>query len=195
MQKQKYNIWILVRPGLLLAAGFGIFLVIPSETLRGLFLLLSVFVITFFEIVLGNFAENILLNETLFIAFGLFFGLSALYQYAPVYGTLCVAAVFIFSFLLSRSFYEFVPKNDAAKIIGSLALSLFCSELFWALNFLPLHFSVLSLILFNFFYFSLILNYYHLFHILNLKKLQFHLFLIVVCSALVVAATPWKILT
>src|SRR6185369_7130555 len=82
---EKYNFWTALRPMLLLASGFGLFLVVPSEFLRGVFLISSVVVIAFFEMLLGKQAENILLNETLFIAFGMFFALFAGYYYSPSY--------------------------------------------------------------------------------------------------------------
>ncbi len=190
---QRYNFWVALRPMLLLASGFGLFLVIPSEFLRGVFLITSVGVITLFEVLLGNQAENILLNETLFIAFGIFFTLFAAYFYSPAYGPFYLAGIFFSSCLLARSFYEFIPQQPKIKIVGAVAIGLFCSELFWSLNFLHFHFSVLALFLFNFFYFCLILNYYYLFHILNFKKIQFHLFLMAATSVIVLATTPWNI--
>lgn len=189
----KYNFWIALRPALLLASGFGLFLIIPNEFLRGLFLIITVLVITFFEIILGNFAENILLNETLIIAFGLFFYFFAANYYTPAYQPLYLLGTFLSSSILARSFYEFIPKNGRTKMIGAVAIGLFCAEFFWVLNFLQFHFSVLSVILFNLFYFCLIINYYFLFHVLNFKKIQFHLFLMAVCGLAVIAATPWKI--
>ena len=194
LANNKYNFWVLIRPLLLLCAGFGLFLIIPSVGLRGIFLLVTVATITFVETILGNLAENIMLNETLLIAFGLFLACFAGYFYAPQYDPWYLAAVFLSGSLLARSFYELVPKPNKAKIIGAITIGLFCCELYWALNFLPLHFSALSLMLFNIFYLCLILNYYQLFQLLNFKKIQFHLFLIVICSLLVVFATPWSIL-
>ena len=143
---------------------------------------------------MGNMAENILLNETLLIAFGLFLTCFAAYFYLPQYEPWYLAGVFLSAALLTRSFYEAVPKSDNVKLIGALAIGLFCSELYWALNFLHFHFSVLSLVLFNIFYLCLILNYYHLFHLLNFKKIQFHLLLIAICVLLVIFSTPWSIL-
>lgn len=193
-QIQKYNVWVLLRPLLLFASAFGVFFFTQDQTLRGLILIGYVFIITLFEVILGKQAENILLNETLVIAFGIFFVFFAAYLYAPAYQTLYLAGVFAGATLLARTFYEFIPQSSQAKIVGSVFLGLFCSELFWALNFLPLHFSVLSLLLFNFFYFCLILNYYYLFHILNLKKIQFHLFLMAATSIFALLATPWIII-
>ncbi|HYV33528.1 MAG TPA: hypothetical protein VE973_01635, partial [Candidatus Limnocylindria bacterium] len=190
-QVEKYNFWILIRPMLLLAAGFGIFLVIPSFGIRGIFLILTVVMITFFEFILGNLAENILLNETLIIAFGLFFAFFGAYHYLPapeiwnhwgwVIPFLYLLGIFGGSFLLTRSFYEATPQSEKNKLVSSITIGLFCAELYWVLNFLQFHYSVLSLILFNIFYLCLILNYYHLFHNLNFKKIQFHLGLIFFC--------------
>jgi hypothetical protein len=182
-------------PELLMAAAFGAFLVIPSENLRGLFLISVVIVITFAEIILGNMAENLMLNQTLLVAFALFFAFFGAYFWIPTFEPLYLAGIFLGSALLARTFYESVPQPSKTKLIGSITLGLFCAELFWALNFLQFHFSVLSLMLFNIFYFCLILNYYHLFNNLNFKKIQFHLALIAFCTLAAVLATPWTIRT
>lgn len=190
---QKYNFWDMLLPELLMAAAFGVFLVIFSQGLRGIFLVTAVFVIAFSEIILGNMAENLMLNQTLLVAFGLFFGFFGAYFYAPNFEPLYLIGVFTGASLLARTFYESVPQAPKTKLIGAVTLGLFCAELFWVLNFLQFHFSVLSLVLFNIFYFCLILNYYHLFNNLNFKKIQFHLLIIVFCSLLAVIATPWTV--
>lgn len=192
-QTQKYNFWALLMPELLLAAAFGVFLIIPSENFRGLFLILTVLITAFYEIILGNFSESIVLSEILIIAFGLFLIFFASYYYAPVYQPLYLTGIFVGSALLARAFYELVPKSGKTKMVAAITLGLFCAELYWVLNFLHFHYSVLSLLLFNLFYFCLILNYYHSFQNLNMKKVQFHLLLIGLCSVAVLLATPWKI--
>jgi hypothetical protein len=191
---QKYNFWTILRSLLLLAAAFGIFFFLPSGSLRGLFLISAVAVITFFQMIIGLSAENLLLNETLIIAFGLFCAFFGAYYAAPGFEVFYLAGIFFSATLLSRSFYEFVPKSSEVKLISSLVIGLFSSELFWCLNFLQFHFSVLALILLNVFYFCLMLNYYYFFHILNFKKIQFHLFLILACVVIVLLATPWVII-
>jgi hypothetical protein len=193
IQIQKYNLWALILPELLMAAAFGVFLVIPSQVLRGLFLISSVLFIALSEIILGNMSENLMVNQTLLIAFALFFGFFGAYYYTPNYEPFYFAGIFLASSLLARVFYEAVPQSAKTKLVGSITIGLFCGELFWVLNFLNFHFSVLSLILFNIFYFCLILNYYHLFHNLNFKKVQFHLLMIAFCSLIAVVATPWNI--
>jgi hypothetical protein len=89
----KYNVWALVRMALLLFAAFGLFLVIPSEGLRGLFLIAAVLTVALFQILLDSTAENILLNQTLTIAFGLFFSLAAFMQYIPSFGPWCRSVI------------------------------------------------------------------------------------------------------
>jgi hypothetical protein len=190
---QKYNFWAMLLPEFLMTAAFGAFLVIPSQNLRGLFLSSAVVIIAFCEIVLGNMAENLMLNQTLITAFAMFFGFFGAYYYTPVYEPIYLMGLFFGATLLARIFYESVPQPTQTKLIGSIAIGLFCAELFWVLNFLHFHFSVLSLILFNIFYFCLILNYYHLFHNLNFKKIQFHLVLIAFCTLMAVLATPWTV--
>jgi len=193
-QIQKYNFWSVLRSVMLLISAFGIFLVLPTGSLRGIFLILTVRVITLAQIVLGLSAENILLNETLLIGFGLFFALCGAYYYFPSYQPLFAVGVFLAAALLARSFYEFTPQTQKTKLVGAIILGLFCLQLYWAINFLPFSFSALAILLFLAFYFCLILNYYHLFHNLNYKKIQFHLFLIAGCTAVVLAATPWFII-
>jgi len=208
-QIQKYNFWVIVRPFLLLWSGFGIFFTVPSAGMRSLFLAVSILLIIFFELMIGNFAENLLINETLIISLGLFITFSAFNQYflkienfnlvffqikslslQPFY----IIGLILSSFLLARSFYEFIPKPNKTKILASLIIALFCVELFWSLSFLPFHYPVLGLILFNIFYFCLIISYYHFFQTLNFKKIQFHLMFIILTSSSVALTTPWKIL-
>lgn len=194
-QLQKYNFWIVLRHALLLLAGLGLFLILPNSGLRGAFLVTSVLLIAFFEYFLGSFSENILMLEILVIAFGLFMALAAGAQDYPGYGSWFVILAFAASLLLSRCFYEFIPQPSRTKLVVSLTLGLLMAQLFWAFSFLPFHFSALAVMLFNLYYFCLALNYYYFFETLNLKKMQFHLGLVVAASAAVILATPWKIIT
>jgi hypothetical protein len=210
-QLQKYNFWVLLRQFLMFLSAFCVFTLIPSSGFKGLFLVITVLLVALFEYALGSFVENMLINQTLITAFGFFVGLAAYSQYfpnfrlSPVLGKfppvwqvslqpIYVLAVFAVTLLLARSFYEFIPHSARVKMLNSLAIALFCTEAFWALTFLPFHYSALAVLLFNLFYFCLILNYYHLFQILNFKKIQFHLLLILLCSCLVLLITPWKVI-
>jgi hypothetical protein len=196
---EKYNSWVVVRIVLLLAGLFGIFLSIPSLGWRGAFLILSVAIIAAAQILIANFSENILINETLIAAAGLFLGILGATLYIPPFSAfylnlLYMALVFSSSSLLARSFYEFLPHPAFVKLAGSLIIGFFTTQSFWALGFLPFHFSATAIILLNFFYFCLILNYYYLFHILNAKKIIFHFGLMAIADFVVLIFTPWNIL-
>jgi hypothetical protein len=166
-----------------------------------------------FQLNLGRYAETLLLNETLVVIFGFFVSLMAWNQYFPALKVISftlgkwhlfnwqfsmqpfyLLGVFAATSVISRAFYEFIPQPPKTKWIAAVALGLFCAELFWALSFLPFHYSAQAVILFCLFYFCLILNYYYLFNTLTLKKIQFHLALIVIASGLVVIATPWGVI-
>ncbi len=207
----KYNFWVMLRPLLLFISGFGILSLLPTPTLRVLFLIVTFFVITLVELSLGNFAENILVNETLVISFGFFIALTGYNQDFPLYRDIVfklghwqllnwqfsmepiyLLGIFVSTLLTTRCFYEFIPQGEKTKWVAATVLALFCCELFWALSFLPPHYSASAFILFCIYYFCLILNYYYLFHSLTLKKIQFHLMLIVLACAIVIVATPWK---
>ncbi len=195
-QLEKFNLWILLRPVLFYTSAFAVLHIIPGDFLRGSFLVLAVIFSTIFEIFLGKFAENIILNETLIIAFGFFMAICAsALLYAPGFQTWYVIAVFASVFFTTRSFYDFVPANASSKLVSSLVIAFFCAQVFLAITFLPLHYSASALMLFNIFYFCLILNYYYAFNTLNERKFQFHLGLMVVCSGLVFLLTPWKIIS
>lgn len=196
----KYNFWALVRPILLMFSAFGIFLIIPSESVRGLFLLSAVVVVAVVEAFIGNFSESYLINETLITAFGLFLAITGISLYvSPFYKSYInffyISGIFFAAVLCARGFYEYSAQSREAKWLGSLILGLFSAELFWVLNFLPFHFSVTAFLLLDFFYFCLILNYYFFYNILSLKKIQFHLVLAVATALLVFLATPWKIIS
>ena len=188
--------WILIRPVLLFASAFALFEIIPSGFLRSLFLL-SVFVIgAGLEYFIGKFAEGILINETLIIAFGMFMAICGMaFQYFPTFQTWYLIMVFAGTFLVARSFYEFTPQTAMRKLADSVVIALFCAEFFWSLSFLPIHFSASALILFNFFYFCLILQYYNIYNLLSLHKLQLHLAIFFFGSSFIFFLTPWKIIT
>lgn len=192
----KMNIWTMVRPVLLLCGAIALFLAAPSPFIRGVFLLLSIGVIAFFESALTAFSENLLINETLFTAFGLFEGFGAwAYLYAPNQRFYFALAVFGLVFLLTRAFFEYTPQKARTKTAAALAMSLLCGEIFWTSGFLPQHFTVIALSLTAVFYCGLIINYHYLFNNLDFKKIQFHLMVAAVCVGLAFVSTPWRIVS
>lgn len=200
----RYTFWAIVRPMLLAFAGLGFFFFLPSEGLRDLFLLSSVALIFSFEVFLGNFSENFLVSEILVVAFGLFltlFGLDFYFpgvslakfgqlSFQPLYGL----GIFFSVYLLSRSLYEYTPLETAQKNLSAAVMGLFSTQIFWALGFLPLHYTAAAFLLLNFLYACLMFHYYFLFNNLNLKKVYFHAGLFLVCAGLVMLTTPWKVI-
>ncbi len=195
---QKYNFWMLIKLLMLLISGFGIFLVMPTVGLRSLFLVASVFVVALFEYAIGNYSENVQINETILTAFGMFVAIlgAALYIppfFKPYVNLLYLSGIFLSSTIISRTFFEFIPQPGKIKTAASVTMGLYTTEVFWALSFLPFHYSALALLLFVVFYLCLMLNYYYFFQTLSFKKFQFHLILALVCVSLVMVSTPWKI--
>jgi len=80
------------------------------------------------------------------------------------------------------------------KWISAVCLGLALTEVFWAASFLPLHYSALGLLAFNVFYCAWTLCYYFLYNHLTVKKVQYHVVLALVFTALIMAVTPWQIL-
>ena len=192
---EKFNLWTLIRPVLYYASAFSLFIIITPDFLKGLFLISAVALGFVFEIFMGKFAENVVLNETLLVAFGMFMSVFAyaLY-YAPAFLTWYLAIIFVGSFLSIRSLYEFIPNINGSRLTASVAIALFMTQIFWTLTFLPLHYSADAIILFNAFYFCVILNYYYAFNNLNTRKFQLHFFIFMGINIFILVVTPWKIL-
>lgn len=115
-QLDKLNWWVYIRPLLLIIGGFGLFLIAFTPFLRGVFLLSAVCLISFVEYFLSYFSENLLMNETLLIAFGFFVTIAAFNQYFPAFSTLNLFALFVGIYLLTRAFNEFTPVSNLKKM-------------------------------------------------------------------------------
>jgi hypothetical protein len=130
----------------------------------------------------------------LFSAFGAFTGFGGwAFLYTPSLRFYYSFGIFIFIFLLCRSFFEFTPKPNKNKLVSSLGLALLMTECFWATGFLPQHFTALGLGLTAVFYVSIVVNYHYLFDNLDFKKIQFHLLVAAACVIMVFLSSPWRI--
>jgi len=194
-QTEKYNIWSVVRTVMVFAAWVGMFFIIPNSVLRGVFLLVGLPVLYYVLYTAGNTGEQLLFNELVVSAFGLFMLLASLAQYFARIGSWYVVVTFLLAVVLSRATLELTPQRLGTKWLGSVVIGLSMAELFWALSFLPLHYSVLGFILFAVFYAFWSLYYYYLFNHLTLRKVQFHLGLSLVFIILVLVTTPWGIIS
>ncbi len=192
---KKFNIWLWLRPLLFMIGWIGLLFVIPSFFWRSAFLLSGVPLIYFFEALLGNTGEQLLLNQVLIAAFSLFLSITAFSHYYLLPGMVYLALLFIISLLLIRSSFETVPVSLRMRWSSSVGLSLFVVELFWALQFTPLHYSAVGLLVFNGFYLCWVLYYYNLYHHLTTKKIQFHIVLAIIFTAVILIATPLSIVT
>jgi hypothetical protein len=192
--QNKYKLWVAVRPLLLQVSAFLFYIVLLNSFFRGIFFVVAVFLIAIFEMFLAKYSENIFLNETLLGAFGFCFAFLAFSQeYFYTYTPLFAVGIFVALFLLARSFYEFLPITDKAKTLNALLIAFLSAQVFWVVNFLPFHYSAISLLLLNFFYVALVLNYYYLLHTLSKQKIKFYLSLSAISMVLVFSATPWSI--
>lgn len=189
-----YNFWVWLRPLMFSLSILGIYISVPNDFFRILTALAGAAMLALFELAFEKFSDNANINETLLTSFGIFLALTSLNFYFPGYSYFYVFLSFCATCLISRSFLEFIPQSKQVKALIALSLGFFTSQFFWALSFLPLHFSALTLILFSLFYFILILSYYYLFNILSGQKIKFHLWLIIICIFAVVVSTPWSIL-
>jgi hypothetical protein len=191
----KVNWWVVIRTLLVFGSWVALFFVIPSPVLRGLFLLLGLPTIYFFMVTIGKPGEQVLFNELVIASLGSLMLLAGLSQYFVTIGSWYVLIAFALTVLICRSTLEVTPQSLRSKWLGSVVIGLCIAELFWALSFLPLHFSVLGFILFAVLYVLWSLYYYYLFNHLTLRKIQFHIGLAILFIALVVMATPWGIIS
>ncbi len=194
-EKGKVQWWVVLRTVLVFAAWIGLFFIIPNSVLRIVFLVIGLPVLYYFEVTVGNTGEQLLFNELVISAFGLFMLLGALSQYFARIGSWYVVIAFIITVLLCRATYELTPHGLRSKWLGSVIIGMCMAELFWALSFLPLHYSVHGFILFVIFYAIWSLYYYYLFNQINTRKIQFQLGLSAVFIALVLLTTPLSIIS
>lgn len=187
--------WIIVRSGLLLLALAGTFLLLPSPLLRGLFLVGTAALLAVAELWVDSLGEQFVMNSTLLTAFCLFLSAWGMGYYFFNSSLYIMATCVVALLLLLRGVLDIVPQSSGKKWLGALLLSLWTTEIFWALSFLPLHYSALAVLSFAFFYAIWALYYYALFHAVTAKRLQFHLIVASLVALVTLLATPWKAIT
>ncbi len=189
----KLNVWVWLRLPLFLCTWFGLFFLVPSGIGRGMFLLVSLPIIFFFESLLGNTGQQIGWNEFLLTIAALMLSLFGFSYYFQLPGVLYLLIVFLSVSVVVRSSLELVPHEPVVKWVASLALGLFATELFWAISFLPLHYSALAIFAFNVLYVLWIIYYHYLYRTLTRKQVQFHLVLAFILALVMLMSTPWSI--
>lgn len=189
----KLNVWVWLRLPLFLIVWFGLFFLVPSGLGRGLFLLVSMPIIFFFESLVGNTGQQLGWNEFLLSLAALMLSLFGFSYYFQLPGVLYLLIVFLSVTVVVRSSLDLVPHEPIVKWVASLSLGLFATELFWAISFLPLHYSALAIFAFNILYVLWIIYYHYLYRTLTRKQVQFHLILALTLALVMLISTPWSI--
>ena len=196
MRKQnRWNVWVWLRLPMFLASWFGVFFLLPSSFARGLFLLALVPVTFFFESLVGNIGQQLGWNEFLLTLGASLITLFGFSYYFLLPGLVYLMLTFLAVAVIVRSSLELVPHSNIVKWVASLAIGLFALELFWGINFLPLHYTALAVVTFNVLYVVWIVYYHYLYHTLTRKQIQFHLVLAIILTIVIFLSTPWSIQT
>ena len=192
-RNNQFNVWLWLRVPFFLLSWFGLFFMIPSGVGRGLFLLVSLPIVAFFESLMGNTGQQLGWNEFLLTLVALLVTLFGFSYYFELPGVLYLSIVFVSVSVVVRSSLEFVPHDPRVKWVAALSLGLFATELFWTVSFLPLHYTALAVFTFNILYVLWIIYYHYLYKTLTRKQVQFHLILAVILAVVMLLSTPWSI--
>ena len=191
--RSSYTLWLWMRIPITIAALLSVYLLLPiASPLRSLYLIAAAAMLYIAEVGISKISEQGNFMGTLGAYFGLCLGLFALNFYMPNNTFVVLLLLGVVTFMVCRSSFEYVPQPDRTKNIYAALTVLCVVELSWSLVLLPLHFTALALVAFNFFYVLWMLAYYHLFQNLTAKKAAFHISFAVAIAAVAVATTPWR---
>ncbi len=187
-----FSFWSWLRPLFFFLALAGIYLALPHNFARGLFLVFAVIAIYYVERALLVASEQALFLETLFSYFGLCLTVFAANTFLFPLNSLVLLVFAIFTFLIARSSLDYIPQNSQQKNFYSALIAFGVLEFVWALIFSPFHFTINTAIIFNVFYVLWIIVYYYLFHNLTFKKISFHIIFSSLIVVIAILSTPWK---
>lgn len=193
ISEQSLSYWLLLRLPLFLLVWFGLFFVLPFGYIRAVFLLISLPIIFFFETLTANKGQQLSWNLFLVSLASLQLTIFGLSFYFPLHGLIYLTVNFLTILILVRTAIDSVPHNNNVKWLAGLVLGLFAAELFWVLQFLPLHFSVLAVISFMVLYLAWAIYYHYLYQTLTSKQIQLSVFLVLFLSVLILLSSPWTI--
>lgn len=189
-----FNTWLFLRLPIFLIFWFSLLFVIPLGFARAIFLLGSIPAVFFFETLIENTGQQIGWNLFLLSLASLLIGIYGFNFYFPLSGLVYLSLLFVGIAALVRTSMETVPHSSNIKWLAALVLALFSAELFWVLQFLPLHFSVLAVINFNILYLLWAIYYHYLYQTLTARQIQFNILLAIGLSIVVLLSSPWSIL-
>lgn len=193
LSQSDFSWWLIIRLPVFLLIWFGLLFIVPSGLGRSVFLMISVPVIFFFETLFANKGQQLAWNLFLLSSASLLLTLYGFNFYFPFNGLIYLALVFAGILLLVRISLENVPHDSRVKWLSGLVLGLFSAELFWALQFLPLHFSVLAVMSFNLLYLLWAIYYHYLYRTLTPRQIQFNALLVAVLTLIILFSSPWTI--
>ncbi len=193
LQQKVYTPWLLVRVPLFVAALVCVYLLLPiASPVRSLYLILAAALLYLGEATLAKVSEQANFFATLLTFFGLSIGLFAANFYMPNNTFLVLLLLGLATFAVCRTSFEHVLQPGSVKSTYASLLVVCVVELAWCLVLLPLHFTVLAIVMLNVFYVLWILAYYHLFHNLTSKKVTFHVGFAVAVTFIALVSTPWR---
>lgn len=190
-----WNVWLWVRPLLVVASWFGLFFFVPSGFLRGVFLLVSVVVVMLAQRLLGSHGQRVLIMDLLLGSLASGLVITGLAQYFTVPIIVYLTFYFLFTFIFSRSVFEYLLVATRHKWLLSGVVAFAASELLWVILLLPLHFSVLGMVMGLWVYTAIIIIYGQAFGMMSLKRLLYHLLWYSVTILILIIATTWEIVT
>ncbi|MEZ4180244.1 MAG: hypothetical protein R3B41_01840 [Candidatus Doudnabacteria bacterium] len=194
IKKDDFSFWVWLRLPMFLGTWFWLLFLVPSGLAKGLFLLLSVALIFFFTNNVGKNGQQLAWNQYLITLFGVIIGISGFsFYFEEVNGLIFLIGLFGLVLLGTRTAVQQIPHPNSVKWLVSLVMALFAVELQWIMLFLPLHYTVLSVFIFNILYLLWAIYYHYLYQTLNQKQIQFNFLMILLLSILILLTTPWSI--
>lgn len=193
VNRDQLDWWLALRNPILILIWFGLLFVVPSGFGRGVFLLVTIPIIFFFQTLLANRGQQLAWNWFLLSLAGLLLALYGFNFYFPLTGIVYLALVFIGVLFLVRIVVDSVPHPPGVKWLAGLVMALFAAEIFWVLQFLPLHFSVLAVLSFNILYLLWAIYYHYLYQTLTARQIQLNVLLALGLSLVILISSPWTI--
>jgi hypothetical protein len=190
-----WNVWLWLRPLLVLSSWFGLFFFIPSGFLRGIFLLLSVLVVVGLQRMLGSHGQRVVVMDLLVGSLTSALVTAGLAQYFTVPIVVYLTFYFLFTFIFIRSIFEYLLISTRAKWLLSAIIAFAASELLWALLLLPLHYSVLGMLLGLWVYTASVIVYGQSFGQMTFKRIVYHLTWYSIIILILITATSWEIIS
>ena len=193
LSQERFDLWLLIRVSVFILIWFGLIFIVPLGFIRFLFLIASLPIIFIFETLVANKGQQLGWNLFLLSLASLLLGLFGFHFYFPLSGLVYLGLTFIGVALLVRISVDTVPHSGNVKWFASLVIGMFASQVFWVLQFLPLHYSVLAILSFNILYLLWAIYYHYLYQSLSRRQIQFNLLIVVIFSIVILISSPWII--